>query len=394
MNILVLNNRVPWPLNDGGNLVTFHVAKNLAERGHSVTLACLNTRKHFVDPADFPAIGELVSVDIDTSLSPLGLIGGLLSSFPYNVKRFKSGDFEAALVRLFQRKSFDLIQVEGSYMAIYVPLLRKLSQAPIILRSHNIEHEIWGRLAESQSGLKGFYLRNLTGKIKRFELDSMHGFDAIVAITERDRRWYVEHGFKGPVTDIPAGISTDVFAEHAGTSDPHSICFIGSLEWLPNVDALKWFVEKVWNPLHAQFPDVQFHVAGKNPPADLKNWLVPGMVFHGMVPDAYAFMAQHGILVTPLLSGGGMRVKVVEGMAMGNCIVSSPVGAEGVIFEDGVHLFIEKDAESFRNRLAFLLEHPEKVVEVGAAAHKHAVETYDWRKLVERFEKSFLMVNG
>lgn len=394
MNILVLNNRVPWPLNDGGNLVTYSVAKQLAARGHQITLACLNTRKHHVAKEDLPPIGEWVTVDIDTGLTPWGLLAGFFSSFPYNIKRFRSGEMEAALVRLLQRKQFDLIQVEGSYMALYVPLLRKLTQAPIILRSHNVEHEIWDRTALATSGLRGMYLKNLTPKIARFEKETLHSFDAIVPITDKDRDWYRSQGYTKPMAVVTAGVDAESLPFKGDLGNPRSMCFIGSLEWMPNVQGLRWFVENVWVAWVKRHPEAQLHIAGKNPPADLQFDGVPGIVFHGMVPDAYAFMAQHGILVTPLLSGSGMRVKVVEGMAMGKCIVSTTIGAEGVEYEAGKHLLVADSPSAFEQVLDDLMLHPEKVEAIGLAARQQALEKYDWARLLDRLEGLYAEVLG
>lgn len=378
---------MPWPLNDGGNLATFHVTQRLTARGHQVTLASLNTQKHYVKPSDFPEVADFHPYDIDTSITGKGLLKGVVSSKPYNVMRFWDEGFAELLGKLCEEKGFDLIQLEGSYLALYIPTLRRKTEAPIILRSHNVEHQIWSRMANSMSaGPKRMFFKNLAPKIKRFEEETLQGFDGVVAITDGDREWYQNQGFKGKLTTINAGVDFSGLPDFSQPENLKSICFIGSLEWMPNVQGVKWFLEKVWPKVHAQFPEVKFHLAGKNPPEELKELQVPGMVFHGMVPDAYEFLQAHGILVTPLFSGGGMRLKVVEAMGLGKCIVSTTVGAEGVQYEAGTDLMIADTPDAFVEELGKLLNHPEKIAKTGENALKKAKEYYDWDRLVDKFE--------
>src|SRR6187402_3168054 len=146
--ILQITNRIPYPLNDGGNIATWYVADYLKKFGHSVDLAFLNTNKHHEDPASISAgYRQLFHTDINTNVTAKGLFKSFFSETAYNIERFRSKEFEAVLTNALQKNEYDVIQLEGAYMALYIPLLRKLSKAKIILRSHNIEHQIWERVA-------------------------------------------------------------------------------------------------------------------------------------------------------------------------------------------------------------------------------------------------------
>lgn len=389
MRILQLNNRLPWPLNDGGNIATWHVTKYLHEFGHTVTLAALNTSKHRQDPKVLSDIAEVHAVDIDTSVSPIGALVALFGSLPYNLKRFESPDFRALLVRLLTENAFDIILVETSYMALYLDTLRAHTSCPIILRSHNIEHQIWERLAEAASNpLKGWYFRHLAKKIKRFEIDTADQFDGIVAITADDLTWYSDHTKSVQLTSINAGANLDRFTTTPPTH-PLKMCFLGSLEWEPNVQGLRWFLDAAWPLIRAAWPEAELHVAGKNPPDSLKMLTVPGMVFHGEIPNVETFLSTYGILVVPLLSGGGMRLKVVEAMAAGKCVLSTSIGAEGIAYTDGTDLLIADTPEAFRDQAINLQAHPDRVTQIGQAAMQLAREKYDWAQLVRRFEAFF-----
>ncbi|MCB9235888.1 MAG: glycosyltransferase [Bacteroidia bacterium] len=387
MRILQVTNRIPYPLNDGGNIATWNVTKELHTQGHEVILASLNTQKHYFDPAKLPPVCEVHTVDIDTKLTPLGLAGGLLSSRPYNVMRFDAAAFHLLLADLLEKNPVDVIQLEGIYLALYLSTIRKFSKAPVILRSHNIEHQIWERLAKGEKNrLKRFYLKDLAGKIERFERENFAAFDGIIAITQQDADWYQKQGYSGKLQVIPAGVDTNVWFPGDRGFHARSVAFLGSLEWGPNVEGLKWFLDQVWAPVAEKFPQARFFAAGKNPPESLSRLKAPGFVFEGMVDDAPQFVRTHGIFVVPLLSGGGMRLKIVEAMAAGRCVISTRVGAEGIEAEEGTHILLADSPEEFQQALEEVLANPDRAERIGQAAQQLAVEKYSWKELVKAFE--------
>ena len=394
LRILQLNNRIPWPLNDGGNIATWHVTYYLHTFGHDITFAALNTSKHHQKPQVLADIARVVATDIDTKVTPWGAFWGLFGKLPYNLKRFESLEFRSQLARVLQTQEFDVILVETSYMALYLDTLRAYSQAPVILRSHNVEHQIWERLASGESNfLKRRYFRHLAKKIERFERSTAPLFDGIIAITEQDLAWYQRVAPQTKQVCINAGVDTEKFAS-LPAQHPLQLCFLGSLEWQPNVQGLLWFLENAWPMIREVWPEAEIHVAGKNPPQSLQSLKIPGMVFHGQVPDVHEFLAKYGILVVPLLSGGGMRLKVVEALAAGKCVLSTSLGAEGIRFTEEKDLLIADTPEAFRDQLIQLRDHPGRIEEIRNAAIQLARAHYDWAELVRQFEVFFQeMVN-
>ena len=389
LEILQITNRLPWPLNDGGNIATWQLSKALIDRGHRICLASLNTRKHFQNPKDIPGLAEIHTVDIDTTVTRSGLVRGLFSSFPYNVKRFWSDDFAALLEKLVRDNDFDLVQLEGSYLSQYIPVLRKAGAKKIVLRSHNVEHQIWDRLAgEEKNFLKRVYLKNLSPKIRRFEKGQLLTYDGIAAITPEDARWYQHTGFSGKLKVLPAGADLKRF-QPSDQLKTGRLGFLGSMEWMPNVQGLKWFLQEVWTDLYQSFPDKELHVAGKNPPDWMGNWKVAGMHFHGMVPDAAAYLQQIDIFLVPLLSGGGMRLKILEAMSAGNCVLSTSIGAEGIAAKDGEEIWIADTPTQMREKLEMLLRKPEIARATAAKALKLVRETYTWDKIAEGFSEFY-----
>lgn len=386
-SILQVTNRLPWPLNDGGNLATYAIAKHLSELGHSVTLASLNTQKHWQDPKLLSPVAEVHAVDIDTSLKPIPMLRGLFQSLPYNIARFQSAEFESLITRLVREKKPDVVQMEGSYQALFIPAVRKVGRIPIVLRSHNIEWRIWKRLWENESNpAKRFYLKDLWKKIKGFEEETGAEFDGIVAITEEDEKWYRGMKFPGKITTINAGADLSRYQAGNGWAPAHKVGFIGSMEWEPNVQGMKWFLERIWPEVHRAAPTAEFHIAGKNPAPWMEKWNeVPGVTFHGMVDDAVEFMKSVRVFIVPLLSGSGMRLKIVEALAMKKCVLSTSIGAEGIVVQPEKEIFLADEPRAFGDRLLDLLRHPEKGRTAAERGHEAIVKRYDWNLLIRRY---------
>ena len=383
--ILQLTNRIPFPLNDGGNIATYYCTKFLKLAGHETHLLSLNTNKHFQDPDVIGDIAEVTAVNINTDLSFFGLSKGLIQKMPYNVKRFYSKEYEEKLIELLKREDFDIVQTEGSYMGIYLKTIREHSNAKIVLRAHNIEFLIWKRLAENSRNLiKKFYLNDLYKKIESFERNVVLEYDGIIAISAIDEQFLLKEMNCENVISIPAGIDFDQFHEKEQKKKEGSVCFLGSLEWEPNKQGLKWFLDYVWDKIRFVNPKASFHIAGKNPPQDLKSDPHRGIVMHGMVENAQEFIRAHEIMVVPLLSGSGMRLKVIEGMALKTCLVSTKVGVEGIdVSEDEIK--ISDKPEGMALIINDLLLNKNKRAALANNSYRFVKKHYDWTTLIDKF---------
>jgi len=362
MKILILTNKLPFPPRDGGSIATLNMITGLNHAGNRVTCLALNTNKHSYPVEEIPGLlGEQVrflGVDCDSTIRPLHLMANLLfSSHPYIARRFDIQDFRTALGTLLQEESFDVIQLEGPYPGQYLDLVRKHSHARISLRAHNLEYLIWQRKAlHEKSPLKRWYLKNMAGRLKRFELQVARQADFLIPISDRDGSCFRELGLQKPQLTIPAGL----ILEHYPLTEPpadRSIYFIGALDWLPNQEGLLWFLNHVFDRLLSRLPDLRFHVAGRNAPANfMKKLRHPGITFHGEVEDAVSFMQTYRVMVAPLLSGSGIRVKVLEGMALGRPVVTTSAGIEGIPVPDCLCVAVADDPEQFSSQVIRLLD--------------------------------------
>ncbi|MBK0402265.1 glycosyltransferase family 4 protein [Adhaeribacter sp. BT258] len=391
MKILQLCPRIPYPPHDGGAIAMYDVTSNLHAEGHEVTVLAINTPKHFQPAKVLEDKARVIAIPVNTDLSKRKAFLNLFKAVPYNIERFISQDVERALTELLQKKTFDIIQVEGLFMAYYVDLLKQLCQAPVIMRSHNVEYLIWERLAANeQNPLKKIYLKYLATGIRNFEKTYLNKFDAIAAITEEDKTRMRELGCTVPIEFIPAGVEITRFKNDPEIkAKPQSLFIISSLNWLPNLEGIDWFLENVWKTVAKTLPKLELHLAGKSPPKHLLELNLPNVFVHGFVPSASEFMQQYDLMLVPLLSGGGMRIKIIEGMALGKCILTTPVGAEGIFCENGKDILISEKPEAWVKYITDYYEGNLPVKTVGENAQKLATQVYDNKRIIRKFLKLY-----
>lgn len=388
MRILFITNRLPYPLNDGGNIATYNNILHLKKKGHKVDLLSFNTKKHFVDPAPLAEIVNVHAVEIDTQVTLKGAAFNLLSRLPYNISRFKNEHFTKVLKHVLSQKEFDIIQIEGSYMGIYLKQIRALSSAKVVLRAHNIEYRIWDRMSKSESDpLKSMYVKYLKSGIEKFERGIAKQFDGIIPITNVDASFFKEEAPRIPLQVIPAGVNIkDESPAEGALSD--SLFMIGNLQWMPNLDSIDWFLENAWKKVKSAIPNASLHIAGKNPPKRIMDLKLDGLTVHGMVDSAEDFMNAHSIMLVPLLSGSGMRIKIIEGMAASKCIVSTPIGAEGIEAKNGEEIIIA-EPDDFAKEIIRVMNDRRGIERIGSNAKAFVESNYNWTSLIKEFESFY-----
>jgi len=389
MKILQLTNKMPFPPKDGGAIATLNISMGLHLLGHEITLLGMNTIKHYTHMDDLPETLrnniDIRDVNVDTNLSFRAAFKNLFfSRLPYNAVRFFNKDFTHTLVNLLKEKDFDVVQLEGLYMSWYINTIRKHSKAIIALRAHNIEHEIWHRAAtHERSFFKKIYFRILAGRIKKFKLSILNTYDLLLPITKRDASQYFELGNTRPAFVVPAGYDVARLNLGSGEVNFPNIFFIGTLDWFPNQEGVVWFLEKVWGKLLNTNPGLEFHIAGRNAPVWLEEKLKSeeGVIYHGEIDDARAFIMRNAIMIAPLFSGSGMRVKIIEGMALGKTIVTTTIGAEGISVSDGINIIIEDEPEHFTKKINLLIKNKELFDDIGSSAVKFVSQNFDNSKI-------------
>ena len=379
MRVLQLTYRVPFPPTDGGAMGIYTITKGLSENGCSIDLVAINTPKHSQPEGAMKFWAVQYDVFVDTNIKIMDMIRNVLfEKTPYNIKRFLSPAVDNKLSELLSTNTYDFIQVEGAFVAGYIPLIRKMTSAPIIVRTHNIEYVIWQRLAINETNpLKKWFFRHLSKRLYKFESKYYNMADGIAAITADDEERLIQMKVNVPVSVIPVGTEMEKFKASSEEATPKSLFIIGALDWMPNLEGLNWFMENIWPELNKKMPEVTLHIAGKGTPKHIAEWKLRNVCVHGFVDDAIKFMNSYQLMLVPLLSGGGMRVKIIEGLAAGKCIVSTSVGAEGIPVTNKENIILAETPEEWINTITYLLSKPEKIERIGKNARQLAMDRFD-----------------
>ncbi len=395
MKILQITNKVPFPEKDGGAIACMSLLKGLSLSGHDITLLAMSTLKHHITVDELPAgirkLADFRFVDVPAPVTAVGALTNLLfSKLPYNAQRFIDPGFSKYLVSLLKEKEFDLIQLEGLYVCPYIPEIRKHTTALIAYRAHNIEFEIWERTVKLAKGAKKFYFKLLSNRIKKFEKSWLDSYDLLIPITQRDGLILDKLGNTRPKHISQTGVDTLALVPDKQNLEYPSLFHIGSLEWAPNQEGLVWFIEKCWQSIHRKHPNLKFYVAGRRAP----KWLVkkldaPNVIFLGEIDDAHTFMNTKSIMVVPLFSGSGMRIKIIEGMALGKAIVSTTIGTEGIATTMGKNILIADNQNEFVGAISRLAEDRELFDTIGGNAVLFIHENFNNLAIAEKLAEFY-----
>lgn len=343
-----------------------NITRGLLESGQEVRVVAVETQKHPVKidafPADYLQKTRFESAFIDTTPHITDGIRSIFMRKSYHIERFNSKDMASKLEHILRHEHFDIIHLESIYVTPYLDVIRKYSKAKIVIRMHNIEHQIWERLAENESNLmmKTVYRVNKK-QLEHVENTILKKMDGYMTISDPDFQYFQQTAPAVPGVVIPFGIDMENYEleDDYIASDKPSLCHIGSMNWSPNMEGIEWFLDDVWPLIHEAHPELQFTVAGHGTPDKLLQRQDPNVKFVGAVPSANEFMLDHDMMIVPLLSGSGVRVKIVEAMALGRVVITTSVGAEGLAVENGKHLFIADTPEEFLSVIDKCIQTPD-----------------------------------
>lgn len=358
ISILQLCKKFPFPLVDGESIAVNSLSKGLAENGCSISLLAMNTSKQQVD-VDHSAPGlrhyKLIQeAFVDNKVTFVGAFKNLFSDRSYHISRFVNENYRQKLVTLLQSTDFEFILLESIYLAPYVETIRTYSKAKLILRAHNVEYKIWERIAyETRDPIKRWYVKYLTAKLKKYELSMINHFDLIAAVSAQDLEIYRKEGdLKTKVMTSQIGLDMGKYVnDQHEMSKPLKLGFIGSLDWNPNINGINWFIEKAWPLIESSDMNVELGVAGRNPSKRMFELADRGIQIYGEVKSAIEFMKEQDIMIVPLFSGSGIRVKILEALALKKIVITTSIGLEGIDAKHEEEILIADTPEAFLTSL-------------------------------------------
>jgi len=380
MKILQLCNKPPLPAIDGGCIAMNNITQGLLNDGHKVKILTIFTPKHDFNPQHYTQQyldqTQIEGVFVDTNVNVVDAFASFMTSDSYNITRFFSPDFDIKLTRILKAEKYDVVHLESLFMTPYLHTIRRFSSAPVVLRAHNVEYVIWEKLASGKFNFaKKTYLKYLSAKLKRYELSMLSAVNGIAAISDEDQHRIVGLGIKKPITTIPFGIDLEKYSP-ATTEGEMALFHIGSMEWSPNVEGINWFLENVWPLVSSRYPTLKLYLAGKGL-TENSSFNYTNVLSVGEVENAIDFMNSKSIMIVPLLSAGGIRVKIIEGLALQKAIISTPIGADGIHCENGKHLMIAQSPDEWIKVIDHLVSNPEQIKSLGRNGRKHIESTFD-----------------
>jgi len=364
------------------------IVTGLLEAGHEVKILAVNSPKYNVSPDDIPEDYKqktgIELIDVDLRVKPFQAFKNLFSSKSYHVERFISKEFTNRLIEVLKADIYDVVQLETLFMTPYVETIRKYTKASIVLRAHNVEHLIWERIAKgTRFFLRRAYIKHLAKTLKNYEMNAISQVDGIAAITRKDAAFFRKYCATTTV-DIPFGVNLEEFTPNYEIDGKPRFYHIGSMNWMPNEEGIRWFIDDCMEAVVEKTPDFVIHLAGRHMPEWLHELKDPHVDVVGEVPNAKEFVANHDVAIVPLLSGSGIRIKIIESMAMGKTVITTQIGAEGILYDEDVNVIIAENKAKMAEAIRRINENPASAVEIGKAARKLVEEVYDNRKLIER----------
>lgn len=394
MKVLILTNRVPFPPNSGYPIVVYNTIKGLLKLGVEVTLFSINTSKHNVDVDDIydPVFEKITfhSYSIDTEVNIWGAFFNIFSNQSYNVSRFYDEDAAKLLENVLHEHEYDIVQFEGLFVVPYLDTVKALSKAKLIYRAHNIEFDVWERLAAREEFRpRRKYLEFLSRRLKSYETEQINRFHQVFAISEPDRQSILLMGCETRLDVFPVAIDFDKYNVDVSKTSFPTLFHLGAMDWRPNKEGLEWFLDEIWPDIEKLYGELRFYIAGKNMQKQFFDYDSENLIVEGEIFDAVEFMNSKAIMIVPLLSGSGMRVKIIEGMAMEKCIIATTMAAEGINCQPGKDILIADTADEFYRSILQCITKPNRWREIGENARKTVKRDHEMNSNAGRMLKIY-----
>ncbi|MBU4480621.1 glycosyltransferase family 4 protein [Patescibacteria group bacterium] len=388
MKILYITSTVPYPLTDGGKIASYNSIKYLALRGHDITLISITDKGKKV-----PEIGKyfkLITIKKNTKNTILGYFLNIFTNTPYTISKYHSKKIKEEILDFLKKNNFDIINLEHLHVAYYGNFIKKEYNLPIVLREQNIENIIMKRFYKNQKNIFiKFYAYLQFKKLYKYEAKICEIFNRCLMITKNDEKIIKEMNLKIKTNVITAGVDTSNFFPIKIKEEEFSIISVASMDWLPNIESIHWFCNEIYPLIIKIIPKIKLYIVGKNPPKSIKNINNQNIIVTGFVKDVREYLAKCQVFIVPLKTGSGMRIKILNALAMGKAIVSTSIGCEGIDVVDGKNIYIADNKEEFAKKIIFLLNNENERKKIGKEGIKLIEKKYRWEKIAEDIDIVF-----
>ena len=403
LNVVVLDEELPFPLTSGKRIRTFNLLARLAER-HRITIICHQNpdqEESVAAEAAFSKLGietVVVAREIPSKSGPAfyaRLAGNLLSPLPYSVATHASPALIQAVKEHAQENQVDLWHCEWTPYAEVLndALGEELTAARWTVMAHNVESLIWQRYGETESNpMKRWYIKRQCEKFERFEEWAYQAATLPIAVSQDDARLMGSKFGVQRVEVVENGVDIDYFKPQRDVDrDPTKLLFLGSLDWRPNLDAVSLLLDDIFPKVKAANPAATLALVGRKPPEWLKARAatMPTVRVFADVPDVRPFLATCGMLVVPLRIGGGSRLKILEALATETPVVSTRIGAEGLQLAHGRDLIVTETPVEFVAAILEAMRSPDELQEKAERGHLQVLRRYSWDLLANKLDNTW-----
>ncbi len=393
MNVLILSHKPPFPIIDGGCYAMTQFLKNISsiETIEQIEYFSIHTHKHPFITEDFPEIKNVnfSSSFVDTKIYFIDALISIIKKKSYNILRFYSKSVKRELEQLCKMMNFDIVIFEGLFTTIYQKDIQGFSNAKFVYRAHNIEHKIWQQLANKErNSIKKYFLKLLAKNLKTKELELINSVDFILPLSSKDEL-DIKNINNNPSFHIP--VSIDNQKQKIDFSSV-SLCFIGSFNWIPNREGIVWFIKNIFPRIKENYPEISINIAGIESEKIIELKGIDGVNVKGFVKNSSDFLLENGIFIAPLISGSGVKIKVLEALSLGMPCVLTEIAAEGLDLPTSID--ISKTADDFTNNLLQLINNESDRKQRGADSYSFVTSKFSYKKISSDLKKCLVSISS
>lgn len=386
-NILYVTTRLPWPLIGGDRLHIYHYLKELKSKGHKITIVTLVSKDDDLNGSlehnEFYT--KLIPINFNKKLAYLNAVKALFNDKPFIVEYFYNRKMQRIIDAEIKTGTYD---IAIGYIIRSLPYLKKHKHIKKIIHLCDAISMMYERrIQEKTSLLDKIKIGIEYRKVKNYEKTSCKYFDKQVLISEADKKYLSKFADTKNCEIISLATDTEYYSP-IGSPKKNNICFVGSMQYIPNSEAAIYFATKIFPLIKKGIPDVKFKIIGANPRKDLFDAVkdIDGIEITGRVEDVREYMKNCKVSVCPVKIAGGIQNKILEAMSMGIPVVTTPEGAEGIGASEDILAVVNSD-EDYANKVIELMKNSEKNYQIGRDSREFILTNFSWEKVGNDWDK-------
>lgn len=387
IKILQLAPQFPFPMDDGGKISIGNLTKFFSKSGADVTLFCFSDKelpKKYIKEAELYCKLEIYNHSTKNTIPRIAK--SLFFNRSIYLSKHINNKIKRKIKETISTKSFDIIHTDHTCMAPLALFIKSFTNIPVGLRLHNIEWVIWDRYVENirNNIFKKYYINKQAKLLKDKEKEYIQRADVAFTISQIDFYRAKELSPTSNILNAPAGVDLDFWKPmNEVERNSEELIIATTYKWIHNVNALKWFLDEAFPKVIEEIPNVKLTLLGKEPPNWLNNYFPQNIQVVGYVEDIRSYLSKANIYIAPLFVGSGIRIKILEAMAMELPVVATKVSAEGINASPSDGLFISDVAFQYAEIIIKLIKDYSYTRELGRSSRRYIRENFSWTKTTE-----------